>query len=370
MACPYAWDQPGGVQVHVRELSERLRERGHVVVVLAPSASRVVEAGVIRVGRPLGIPYNRSTAPIDPWPWSTRAAGRALGAFRPDVVHAHEPLTPSTGMWALLAARAPVVGTFHAGPDRALLYDLAAPILRRVARRLSVRIAVSERAAEVARSRLGGTYELIPNGLDVAPFQSVAPADLGPGRKLLFVGRLHPRKGFPTAVAAFEILARDRPDLGLVVAGDGAERDAARLLGPELRSRVRMLGSVPHDRLPSIYAACDLYIGPAAGGESFGYVLLEAMAAGLPVVASDIPGYREVVHDGEEGLLVPPGDATAMADAAGRVLEDPELSERLGAAGRRRARTYDWSVLTPRIEGVYERAAGGSTGKSRAPGLP
>ena len=356
LACPYAWDDAGGVQVQVRELAERLRSRGHDVMVLAPARRPPAEPYVVGVGRPVDIPYNASNAPIDPRPWSRGKIRDVLRAFAPDVVHAHQPTAPSTGMWATLEARAPVVGTFHSGATRARLYDLAAPLIRRVARRLAIRIAVSERAAAFERSRIGGPFEIIPNGVDTAAFAGAGPADLGAGTKLLFVGRLDERKGFPVAVEAFRRLVATREDLLLVVAGDGPQRDVVDRLPAGHRERVRMLGTVAHAELPAVAAACDLYLGPATGGESFGVVLVEAMAAGLPVIASDIPGYDEVVRQGIDGLLVPPRDPAALAAAAGRVLGDPALAERLVAAGRDRAATYDWSVVVERLEDAYRRA--------------
>jgi phosphatidyl-myo-inositol alpha-mannosyltransferase len=317
----------------------------------------VPDPHVVRVGYPVDVPYNASNAPIDPRPWSRRRVRAVLAAFGPDVVHAHQPTAPSTGMWATLEARAPVVGTFHSGARRARMYDLAAPILRRVARRLAVRIAVSRRAEAFERARIGGTFEVVPNGVDVGRFGSAEPADLPEGRRLLFVGRLDVRKGFPVAVQAFATLAASGGrDLRLIVAGDGPERDAVGMLAPEVRSRVTLLGTVPNAELPTVAAACDLYLGSATGGESFGVVLIEAMAAGLPVVASDTPGYDEVVHDGVDGLLVPPSDPAALAAAAGRVLDDPALAARLAAAGRDRAKDFDWPGVVDRIEALYERA--------------
>ena len=356
IACPYAWDDPGGVQVHIRELAEQLRSREHEVVVLAPTRHEPAQPWVVSVGSPVDIPYNDSNAPIDPRPWSRRAVRHALATFGPDVIHAHQPTAPSTGLWAMLEARAPVVGTFHSGATRARLYDLAAPVLRRAARRLAVRIAVSERAAAFERARIGGEFRIVPNGVDVQRFATAIPAELGPGRKLLFVGRLDERKGFPVAVAAFAELAATRPDLHLVVVGDGPERSALDTLPTALRARVTMLGHVPNVELPPIHAACDLYLGPATGGESFGIVVVEAMAAGLPVVASDTPGYDEVVTDAAEGLLVPPRDAGALAGAAGRVLDDPDLAARLAAAGRARAAAFDWAVVIELIVACYREA--------------
>jgi phosphatidyl-myo-inositol alpha-mannosyltransferase len=356
LTCPYAWDDPGGVQVHVRELAERLRSRHHEVVVLAPLRGGEVPLGVRRVGRPIDIPYNASNAPIDPRPWAIRAVRAELRRFRPDVIHAHEPLAPSTSLWATLAGDVPVVGTFHSGASRSRLYDLAAPLLRRVARRLAIRVAVSEAAARFAARRIGGSFEIVPNGVDVRRFANAEPSSLGDGRKLLFVGRLDRRKGFPVAVEAFGRLAEDRPDLRLVVAGDGPDRDAITSLAPSVRDRVTMLGTVPHQDLPPIHAACDVYLGCAVGGESFGIVLVEALAAGVPVVASDIAGYSEVIREGEDGLLVPARNASALAAGVTRVLDDPMLAERLRKGGRRRARSFDWAVVTDAIEQRYRRA--------------
>ena len=359
LVCPYAWDAPGGVQVQIRGLGERLRARGHEVLALAPSTVRPDEPWVVRAGPPLALPYGGTVAPISPWPGTRRRVRSALRVFGPHVVHVHEPFVPSTSIFAL-GAGAPVVATFHSGIDRAILYDAAGPLLRRMARGLAVRTAVSERAAAVARRRLGGTYRLVPNGVDAARFAAAAPADLGPGTKLLFVGRLHPRKGFAIAVEAFETIAAARPDVRLVVAGEGAEASAVDRVPGNLRDRITMLGSVRNEELPPIHAACAVLVAPNTGGESFGVILVEAMAAGLPVVASDIPGFDEVVTRGTDGLLVPPRDAPALASAVELLLDDPALRARLADAGRRRSARADWPVVAGRFEDLYSEAVGGS----------
>ena len=356
LTCPYAWDDPGGVQVHVRELATFLLSEGHEVEVLAPVRGRKSEPWVRSIGRPVDVPYNASNAPIDPRPWSWFRVRDALGAFGPDVVHVHEPFTPSTSMWATLASRSPVIATFHSGAASSRLYDLSAPVLRRLSRRIRVRVAVSATAERAAFARIGGSFEIVPNGADVARFTNAQPADLGEGTKLLFVGRLDERKGFPTAVRAFAQLASDRPGLQLVVVGDGPQRSAVDGLTPEIRSRVTMLGAVPNVDLHPYEVACDLFLGTAVGGESFGVVLVEAMAAGLPIVASDIPGYDEVVTNGVEGVLVPPRDAGAVAKAAADILDDPELARRMSKAGPERARTFDWSVVGARLLELYGQA--------------
>lgn len=357
LVCPYAWDAPGGVQVHVRELAEQLRARGHEVLVLAPGERRAPEPWVRIVGRPVRIPYRGTVAPIS-FSWgSWRRVGEAMRRFGPDVVHAHEPLTPSTSMLAVRAATVPVVATFHAFLDRSRLMEVASPVLRTVSRRIDAAIAVSEAAAGFLRRALDVELEIIPNGLDVERFAhpGAAPEGLPAGRRLLWVSRLDPQKGFGTLVQAFALLAREHPDISLVVAGDGRDRNAIAALSEADRARVVMLGAVPHEDLPPYYGAADVFVAPATGQESFGYVLVEAMAAGLPVVASDIAGYREVVRSGIEGFLVPPGDPSRLAEAVAGVLSDPALAARLSEAGRARAAGFGWDRIAPRIEAVYRR---------------
>jgi phosphatidylinositol alpha-mannosyltransferase len=364
LACPYAWDSPGGVQVHVRQLARRLLEGDHDVMVLSPARSRPREPFVVPVGRPVPVPFNGSIAPIAPWPGSARLVEDALTEFRPDTVHVHEPLVPGPAMFATRNRSEPVVATFHAYADRAIMFSLMAPLLRPVWRRLSARIAVSGAAASFVRRRFPEDgIRVIPNGVESEQFARAEPARLPEGRKVLFVNRLEPRKGFVVMVDAFRRLATAHPDILLVVAGDGPERDAIRRLPSSARERVVMLGNVPHDRLPSIHAACDVFCAPATGRESFGIVLVEALSAGLPVVASDIPGYREVVHDGVDGLLVRPGDPDAVVRAVERLLEDADLSKRLSEAGRKAARRFSWETVVKEIEVVYWEVVVEKTGR-------
>lgn len=360
LACPYAWDAPGGVQVHVAQLARRLRDRGHEVLVLAPGSAPVAEPWVRVVGAPVRVPYRGTVAPICFSPASARRVRAALGAFAPDVVHVHEPLTPSTSMQAVRASAAPVVATFHANLGRSRLMEVAGPALRTVYRRIDVAIAVSDAAASfLARAIPGGEVRVVPNGVDTRPFAHPGPSAEGlpAGRILLWVNRLDPQKGFPVAVAAFARLAARFPDLAFVVAGDGKDRDAVRSLSEPVRGRVLLLGRVPHAKLPAYHAGADAFVSPATGRESFGIVLVEAMAAGVPVVATDIAGYREVVRDGVDGLLVRPGDPDALAGALGRILDDPELASRLAVAGHERALGFDWDEVAPRIEAVYQEVA-------------
>jgi phosphatidylinositol alpha-mannosyltransferase len=262
-------------------------------------------------------------------------------------------------MFAALGSRAPVVATFHAYADRSFLLSATAPALRGIWKRLAVRVAVSRAAARFV-SRVGkGDLRIVPNGADVEMFASAEPARLPEGRRLLFVNRLDPRKGFRVMVSAFRMLATDRPDVRLIVAGDGPERPALQDLPGEMRERVVMLGNVPHEELPPYHAASEVFCAPATGRESFGIVLVEAMSAGLPMVASDIPGYREVVRDGLEGRLVPPRDPAALAGAVAEILDDPDTAKRLGEAGRSRAKRYSWETVAGEIEEIYREVAQG-----------
>ena len=355
---PYSWDVPGGVQVHVRELSAHLRELGHDVRILAPGRQRGQRDDALIVGRAVPVRGNGSVARISFGPLVASVVRRALRDAAPDIIHVHEPLVPSASMHAVLQANAPVVATFHSNVGRervgSLWFRLAVPMIRPVWNRLARRIAVSEAARHSVTSRMGdGDLLIVPNGVDVGRFANARPAALPPGRHLLFVGRLEERKGFPVAVAAFGQLARVYADLRLLVIGDGSERSAVDDLDPQVRGRVEMLGRVDDDRLASYLKAASLYLGPATGGESFGIVLAEAMAAGLPIVASDIDGYRDVARDGLEALLVPPGDVNALVAAVREVLDDRRLAESLGRAGAERAREFDWDTVTGRLVDVY-----------------
>jgi phosphatidylinositol alpha-mannosyltransferase len=238
-----------------------------------------------------------------------------------------------------------------------LVYRIEALLLWRLSRRVTDGIAVSHAAAATIRSRATIRLQIVPNGVDLDRFS----VRRGPGRArktMLFVGRLEPRKGFEDAVLAFEALACGSPNLDLHVVGTGPAQDAIRHLAPSLRERVTMFGAVSDDNLPRHYAAADLFVAPSTGRESFGVVLLEAMASGLPIVTSDIDGYREVVRHEREGLLVPPSDPLAVADAVLRLIGDDVLARRLGDAGRIRARDYAWTRVAREVEAIYIAALG------------
>jgi phosphatidyl-myo-inositol alpha-mannosyltransferase len=375
--CPYSWSARGGVQTHVRHLSRHLSERGHEVLVLA--AGPTVHGGtgvqptvasgdtftgpkVQTVGASICVPFNGSRAPICVQLQSARIVRRALRQFQPDVVHVHEPFVPGLSLSAVWFAEAPVVATFHAYCPPSLddaVYSLAARWLRPICRRVTARLGVSEAAARCAASKVGGTVRVIPNGIDVELFARAHPAPLPPGRKLLFVGRLDRRKGFDVAVRAFAHLCERYDDLTLLVAGAGPGHDDVNAVPPAVRRRISMWDDIDDGQLPAMYAAADVFIAPAIGHESFGTVLLEAMAAGRPIVASDIEGYREVVRADVDALVVGPRDAEALAKAVGRILDTPSLARRLSLSARDRVKQFAWDVVAKDIERTYAVVAGG-----------
>ena len=366
LVCPYEWTVPGGVGNHVRALAGELRRAGHRVDVLAPAERPVAEPGFVGLGGSLAVPYNGSVARIAFGPRTLARVRRAVHGGGYDLLHVHEPLSPSAGMLAVLQAgrSRPVVGTFHANLERSLALAAAGPLLARVYHRLAGRIAVSASARDTWQGRFGGAMAVVPNG--VAPEFFAGPEPLegwkGDGPTVLFVGRLEPRKGLVYLVRAFLRLKPAFPRLRLLVVGRddrGRQDKAMALVPPRLRPDLVFVGAVPQADLPSYYASADVFCAPSLGGESFGIVLAEAMAVGLPVVCSDIGGYRDVVRDGTDGLLVPPRDPEALAEALAGLLDNPARLAAMGQAAAAGARRYAWEVVAAQVEEVYRATLAG-----------
>jgi phosphatidylinositol alpha-mannosyltransferase len=359
LVCPYDWARPGGVRAHVWHLATYLRE-SHEVRVYAPSSSRTVEPWVAIVGRPVPVPFNQSVAPVAPSPFAAQRALKALREFSPQIVHVHEPLSPMVSAAVAAFGPRPVVGTFHAWSSSSRLYRVAGLAARRVVRRLDARIAVSPAAQQYAAGALRmplGSFRVLPNGVNDTAFAAAEPLPelVDHDRPLLlFVGRLEPRKGVDVLVRAFLRVRAEVPGVRLCVVGEGPDRERyQQMVPPSIRPDALFVGSVDPEELPRYHASADVFISPALGGESFGIVLLEAMAAGLPVVASDIPGYRTVLNNGRQGRLVSPNDAFAAAEAVTTLLANEKLRLAMGAEGRRTAAEYSWPVIGRRIEEVY-----------------
>jgi len=359
------------VNRHVEALAEEFLGRGHDVRVLAPydppgRVSRALHRApaeprelpdyLTPLGRTVGFSANGSVSNLAPFPvGGIVAPRRAVGKGEFDVIHVHEPLVPLVGWNATLGSKTAVVGTFHAYSTKPLPNHIATALgARRLFNRLSARIAVSEAAAWTARRWHGGSYTIVPNGVDVeaAPSSPVAPAE---ELRLLFVGRPEERKGLPILLTAFSALVEHVPSRLSVI---GAEReDVLRYLtDPELMGSIDVHGRVSGERLWSELHRADLLCAPSLAGESFGMVLTEAFAAGTPVIASAIAGYSDVVSDGVDGILVPPGNPQRLAEELQRVHHEPERLREMGEAARRSAQRYAWPCVADQVTEVYERA--------------
>ena len=371
LVCPYTWDVPGGVQAHVHDLATALLALGHDVSVITPADDDApLPPYVVSAGRAVPVPYNGSVARLAFGVLSLGRVRRWLreGAF--DVVHVHEPAAPSLSLLATWAADVPIVATFHTSVSRSRAMAAAYSILQTALEKISGRIAVSEAARRTLVEHLGGDAVLIPNGVQVSAFATARPLPdwPGDGGAIGFLGRIdEPRKGFPVLLEAFQLLAAQRPGLRLLVAGPGDTDEAHKSLPEELRSRVRLLGLVSDADKARMLRSVDLFVAPNTGGESFGIVLLEAMAAQTPVLASDLDAFRVVLDDGEAGALFATGDAAALAEAAGALLDDRDRRARLAASGARRALDYDWSTVARDIVRVYETVAHSSVRTATVP---
>lgn len=350
LVSPYSLSQPGGVQGQVLGLAHALRALGHSVRVLAPCDGPPPELGVTPLGRAIPLATNGSVAPLAPDAPAQMRLLRALWAESFDVVHVHEPLAPGVSVTAMLVKSAPLVGTFHASGDFSA-YSWLKPLCRWGLSHLDVAVAVSPDAEKTARSFYEGECHILFNGVETDRFESIDPwPTTRPA--LLFVGRHEERKGLAVFLDACSRLSND---VDIWVAGDGP-------LTAELKKRhadddrIHWLGRVDDTERDRRLMAATVLCAPALSGESFGVVLLEGMAAGTCVVASDIDGYTNVATNGLDAVLVPPGDAEALADALRAVLADPALRERLCAEGATRADEFSMAHLAELYDGLYRDA--------------
>jgi phosphatidylinositol alpha-mannosyltransferase len=352
LVCPYSLNLPGGVQEQVVALGRALRAMGVDARVLGPCDGPPPDASVTPLGKSVPLASNGSMAPIAPDPACALRTIRALRDEAFDVVHLHEPLVPGPTVTALVFTEAPTVGTFHRAGESAL-YRAMRPLARWVANRLQLRCAVSEDALSTASEALGGRYELTFNGIDLARYAKADPSPCE-APTILFIGRHEPRKGLAVLIDAMGELG---PDVRLWVASDGPQ--TAKLKAKTVEdSRIEWLGRISDDEKASRLRAADVFCAPSLHGESFGVVLLEAMAASTPIVASDLPGYRNVARPGCEALLVPPGDAGALATGLRQVLAGGPWVEQLVAAGDCRAASFSMEHLAERYVELYRQLAG------------
>jgi len=371
LVSPYSWTYPGGVTRHIEALAGQFFAAGHDVRVFAPydppdrlsarmhrgarPEARELPDWLIPLGRTIGVKSNGAVSNLPHTPYAITTLRRELRAGGFDVIHTHEPVAPVVGYDALDSTVAPLVGTFHCYSENAISNGIGNLFgAKRKLQRLHVRIAVSEAAAWTGRRFYGGEYRIIPNGVDVpAELPLFAPREPGAPLRLAFVGQAVERKGLPVLLRAFEAL-RDHVPAELVIVG--ADHDEVEPLLLDGARGVNVLGKVPDDEKAAALASADLLVAPSLGGESFGMVLTEAFAAGTPVVASDIPGYRDVVRDGVDGVLVPRGDATALAETLRDLAMAPQRRAAMAGEARAHAPRYAWPTVAGEVLGAYEDA--------------
>ncbi|MBA4085125.1 MULTISPECIES: glycosyltransferase family 4 protein [Janibacter] len=363
LVSPYSFDVPGGVQFHIRDLAEYLIAHGHHASVLAPAdEGTVLPSYVVPAGRAVPIRYNGSTARLLFGPVAAARVGRWLDEGDFDVVHIHEPLAPSLSILALWAATSPVVATFHTSNVRSRVMQAAYPLLRPSLEKIHGRIAVSEDARRTVTTHIGGDAVVIPNGVDTRAFAQATrdPRWTGaPGRPtLVFLGRIdEPRKGLQVLAAAMPAILDEVPGARLLVVGPGSLDAARARLTERVLAATEFLGALSDEDKAAALASADLYIAPHTGGESFGIVLVEAMAAGAPVLASDLAAFQRVLDGGRSGMAGATFANERPEDLAARAVEllrDPARLRALSELGQERARVFDWQVVAKEILAVYE----------------
>lgn len=361
LVCPYAWDVPGGVQAHVRDLAESLILRGHRVSVMTPVQDpALLPAYAVDGGRPRSVPYNGSVARLT---MGMRATGRVRRWIREgefDVVHVHEPMAPSLSLLTCWVARGPIVATWHSSIARSRALNIGYYIAQTAMEKVVARIAVSEYARRTLVDHLGGDAVLIPNGVEVANFATAAPLDDArlqqlKGPRVLFLGRSsEPRKGLGVLLAAWPQLRATIPDLGLVLVGQADEAEVLASVSAEHHDSIVFLGPVSDQEKARALRSVDVYVAPNTGGESFGIVLLEAMSAGTPVLASDLAAFRRVLDEGRAGLVFRNEDSADLARVLTALLNNEEERKLLAVKGYERALEFDWSRITDDILAVYD----------------
>lgn len=362
IVCPYSLDRPGGVQLHVIDLAEALIRRGHYVSVLAPAAKGTKVPGyVTTAGRSIPVRYNGATARLTFGLAAAQRVRRWLADGDFDVVHLHEPGTPSLSVIAMWARLGPTVGTFHTSTEDSLMLRLAKPWIKPGYEELDARIAVSPSAARTVREHLRvGVTHIIPNGVDTSAYLASSPREEWQGTVVAptvgILGRMdEPRKGLDDYLDAIPLIRSHHPRARFLVAGRFSDRVAAKVA----RAGAEVVGELDEAEKAEFMSSVDVYCAPNLGGESFGIVLVEAMAAGCPVVASDLIAFRDVAtsDSGEEcAAFFPVGDAAKLAEAVCGLLDDPVGRAALATRGRVRAGTFDWHQVAPRIEETYADA--------------
>lgn len=358
LVCPYSWDVPGGVRSHVADLALALSDHGHDISVLAPvDDPDELPPWVVDGGRPLAVRYNGSVARLT---FGVKATRRVRAWIREgdfDVLHVHEPVAPSVSILALWVARGPIVATWHSSHDRSRILSAGYYVGQTAMEKVRGRIAVSEDARRTLVTHLGGDAVLIPNGVRVSAFASHERLPgVDPDRPaILFLGRMdEPRKGLAVLVEALPAVVAAVPGIQVLIAGPGDIDEQRELIPEEVLAHVTFLGRISDEDKARALRSVDIYVAPHTGGESFGIVLVEAMAAQAAVVASDLPAFRRVLQEGRSGRLFPNQDAGALAAALVELLADPGTRAEYVAAADVRVREFDWDRVVDDVIAVYD----------------
>lgn len=356
IVCPYDWSVPGGVQIHIRDLALRLQELGHSVNVLSPvSDDGSLESWVTNGGDPISLTYNGSVARVSFGFRATKKVRHWLQTHQFDVVHVHEPLSPSLSSLTCWAAKGPLVGTFHSSMDRSRILQAGYGLAQTVLEKVYGRIAVSEAARKTVVEHVGGDAVLIPNGIDVDFFTNIAKSSVKDELRIVFLGRFEEeRKGFALLADAFNRVASKFPTLQLDVAGPGDPSEVMDCIEERYRKRVHFHGRVSETKKVELLSAATAYVAPNTGGESFGIVLLEAMASNVAVIASNLPAFERVLDFGKAGFLFANEDVLDLSRVLDYVLtHEDETHARMVYAGQW-VKAYDWKFVAQKIIAVYE----------------
>jgi len=358
IVCPYSWDIPGGVSAHVNDLAQALIRMGHYVSVLAPAEfDELLPDFVVSTGKPRAVKYNGSTARLSFGPLVARKVSKWIEEGDFDVLHVNEPLSPSLSVLACWAANGPIVATWHSAMDRSRMMLTLSKLGQTAMEKVSARIAVSEAARATLIKHVGGDAVVIPNGVDVSMFTNATPMFgwPGPNLSIAFLGRGdEPRKGLEILVDAYPQIRKSFPNVRLLIAGPGEPADTLKKLSKVDRASVTVLGMIAPQDKPSVLASGTIYVAPNTGGESFGIVLLEAMASGTPVVASDLEAFEQVLDFGRAGITFENENSDDLARVVCELLRDEAKRTELIRQGRLRAAQFDWNVVANEIVNVYE----------------
>jgi len=356
IVCPYDWDFPGGVQFHIRDLAMQLIAWGHEVSVLAPASEEVERPDwLVDAGRPIAVPYNGAVARVQFGPLAAARVRRWIGENNFDVLHLHEPGIPSLSLLACWSAAGPIVGTFHAAHSRSRALNAASPILVPALEKLSARVAVSEEARATLIDHHGGDAVVIPNGINVDQFAGAIPQEKWQTVTLGFIGRYdEPRKGLAVLLDAMPSIIERHPTVRLIIAGPGDAESVLNHMSDSVRQHCEFLGMVDDQAKAELLASVDVYVAPNTGGESFGIIVAEAMAAGAAIVASDLAAFHAVLDDGNAGLFFANGDFEDAARVISDLLDDGLARIDLGRRAQISALQFDWSQVASQILSVYE----------------